>query len=93
MGLKYFHTWNSAPNIMCGGTPQQNIYVASSLRFQDYIPFEFWGDCVLTASHLISCNPFYVLDGHIPYDMWFGKKPNYDQIRTFGCLCCVNKGT
>ncbi|KAH9697023.1 hypothetical protein KPL71_023424 [Citrus sinensis] len=90
----------------CGGTSQQNgrveckhrhiLNVARALRFQAFLPIEFWGECVLTACDLINRTPSVLLDGQTSYERLFGKAPFYENIWSFGCLAyaynCDHRG-
>ncbi|CAJ2650467.1 unnamed protein product [Trifolium pratense] len=83
----------------CVSTPQQNgrverkhrhiLNVARALRFHANLPIRFWGECVLAATHIINRTPTMANKGITPYEMLFGKSPNYDHIKVFGCLCYV----
>lgn len=81
----------------CPYTPQQNARVerkhkhllemTRSLRFQSGLLAKYWGECLLTATHLINLLPTPVLQFKSPYELLFHQKPDYTTLRAFGCLC------
>ncbi|CAA7015697.1 unnamed protein product [Microthlaspi erraticum] len=81
----------------CVATPQQNgrverkhrhiLNVARSLLFQASLPVKFWGEAVLTAAHVINRTPTSIHKGRSPYELLFGSKPSYDQLKVFGSSC------
>nr|GMC55562.1 Retrovirus-related Pol polyprotein from transposon TNT 1-94 [Ipomoea batatas] len=50
------------------------------------MPESFWGDCILHAVYIINRLPSTALDNNIPYQILFGKVPQYQHLRVFGCL-------
>ncbi|CAM8972042.1 unnamed protein product [Rhodiola kirilowii] len=81
----------------CPYTPEQNglverkhrhiLEVARALMFEAGLPKHFWGDSVLTATHIINRLPTAVLKGKSPWEILFGEKPSLSHLRTFGCSC------
>lgn len=57
------------------------------MRFQANLPLKFWGDCVLTATYLISRIPSPLLNDLTPYEKFLGHSLVYSHQKVFGCLC------
>jgi len=58
--------------------------------FQASLPMKYWGECVLTATHLINRMRTKLLKGITPFEVLYGTLPNYDLLRVFGCLCFMS---
>ncbi|KAI3713164.1 hypothetical protein L1987_71737 [Smallanthus sonchifolius] len=100
---EYFKQKGNIHQTTCPGVPQQNgvverkhkhlLETARALMFQSKLPITFWGECVLTATHLIDIFPTRVLKGKSPSKMLFDKAPSYTHLCTFGCLCYASTST
>ncbi|KAK9681574.1 hypothetical protein RND81_10G012100 [Saponaria officinalis] len=76
--------------------PQQNgvvernhrhlLEMRRALRFHSGLTLEYWGDCVLTAAHLINRIPSSVNKNQTPYEVIYGKAAYYGELKVFGCL-------
>jgi len=83
--------------LACPYTPSQNgiaerkhrhvTETGLTLMFHARLPISFWVEAFSTAVFLINRLPSPSLGGQTPYDLLFGKKPDYSMLRTFGCLC------
>ncbi|GJS77672.1 F-box domain containing protein [Tanacetum coccineum] len=73
----------------CPHTPQQNgvverkhrhlLETARALKFEANLPTRFWGECVLTAAHVINRLPSEVIENKTPMKSYTNSKiPNYD---------------
>lgn len=78
-------------------TPQQNgvvvrkhrhlLKTSRALKFEANMPSKFWGESVLTATHVINRMPSKVIDNKTrTYEVLYNQKPNYEHMRVFGCL-------
>lgn len=81
----------------CVETPQENgiveqkhqhiLNIARAINFQANLPRKFWGDCILTTTHIINWTPTTILDDKSPYEMLYQTKASYTHLRVFVCLC------
>ena len=65
---------------------QTIVGTVRSLLMTVGIPGRFWGEAVMTAVYLLNWSPTRSLDGKMPYETWYNKKPMVHHFRVF---CCV----
>lgn len=69
------------------------LEVARALRFQSGLSLSFWGDCVLTATHIINRLPNAALKFEVSYEKLMGKAVDYIELKVFGCLAIAHNST
>ena len=76
-------------------TPEQNgvserlnrtlVESIRSMLADSKLPHRFWAEALSTAAYLINRSPTRALDNMTPFEAWYGKKPNVNHLRVFGC--------
>lgn len=76
-------------------TPQQNgvaermnrsiVERARCMILNSKLGKVFWDHASTTAVYLINRSPTAALGGEVPAALWYGRKPNLEKLRTFGC--------
>ncbi|GAB2275344.1 hypothetical protein Dimus_039125 [Dionaea muscipula] len=82
-------------------TPQQNgvaermnrtlLERVRCLMFTSNLPKGFWGEALNTAAYLINRSPNTVLNLKCPEEIWSGRQPTLNHLRTFGCLAYAHR--
>ena len=76
--------------------PQQNgrverrhryiLEMARALKFQSGLDNTYWGECVLTSVYIMNRLPSSVLANKSSFEILHKDKPDYNDMRAFGCL-------
>lgn len=83
-------------------TPQQNgvaeranrtlVEMARTMMLHAGTPKSLWVEAINTAVYLRNRSPTSILGNITPYEVWYGRKPNVNHLRTFGCIAvALNK--
>lgn len=64
--------------------------IARALLYRSKVPIAYWGEYLLTATHLINRLLSKVLKEKIPYFILFNQSSYYSTLRVFGYLCYVS---
>lgn len=88
---KFFATHGMIHQTSCVKRPQQNarvepkhrhiLEIARAIRFQAGLSLKYWGDCVMSAAHVINRLPTPILNNKTPYECLHNKPPNYNHLR------------
>jgi hypothetical protein len=62
---------------------------ARTMRIYSKLPPFLWDEFYLTASHLHVKTTTRTLKSKTPYEMWYGRKPDYSYMREIGCRAFV----
>ena len=54
------------------------------------LPHSFWAEALSTAAYLINQSPTKTLGDKTPFEAWYGKKPNVNHLRVFGCSAYIH---
>ena len=60
------------------------------MLFNNNLPNTFWGDALLAAVYLYSLIPHSLKDFKTPFEIRKGKKPTYNNIKTWGLKVFYN---
>jgi len=84
-------------------TPQQNGVVerrnqtvagtARSMMKAKSLPGVFWGEAVTTSVYLLNRSTCKAIGGRTPYELWNGRTPSVQHLRTFGCIAHTKVNT
>ena len=61
-----------------------------ALLFHSSVPCTFWPNALSTSTYLVNIRPCRACQNTPPHTLLFGSPPQYDHLRTFGCLCYPN---
>lgn len=50
----------------------------------------FWTEAVLTAVYLINRIPTNALENKVPAEIWYGERPNLENLKVFGCTAYLH---
>jgi transposase InsO family protein len=86
--------------LSCPYTSSQNGKAERSIRTvndilhtlleQASMPRSYWVEALHTATYVLNRRPCQPLQFRTPYQLLFGCLPDYQHLRTFGCLCYPN---
>jgi transposase InsO family protein len=65
--------------------------MARSMIYAAGLDLSYWGEAVICAAYLRNrCPTNAISSDRTPYELWYGKKPNLQHLRVFGCKAYVH---
>ncbi|PKU64958.1 Retrovirus-related Pol polyprotein from transposon TNT 1-94 [Dendrobium catenatum] len=93
----YLNSLGIHHQLSCPHTPEQNgvaerkhrhlLDITRTLLIASGLPNSFWTDALSTANYLINRLPSKTIALQTPFQKLYNNPPDYDNLRTFGCLC------
>ena len=93
----FFRSIGIAHHASCPHAHQQNgsaerkqrhiVEVGLSLLAHASMPLKYWDEAFITASYLINHLPSKVIGNYTPLERLYHQKPDYNSVKTFGCVC------
>src|SRR5271154_1252957 len=88
LGIEHHQTppYTSQSN---GVAERLNRILNESIRamlYQANMPESFWAEAVVTAAHIWNRLPSKAINNSTPYERYFGKVPNLQNLKPFGCI-------
>jgi histone deacetylase 1/2 len=93
----FFQTIGIHHRLICPHTHEQNgiierrhrhiVETGLTLLGQCSAPLQFWNYAFESSVYLINRMPTFVLQNTSPFECLFRRTPDYNFLRTFGCLC------
>jgi histone deacetylase 1/2 len=96
----FFTNMGISHHVSCPHAHQQNgfaerkhrhiVEVGLTLLAHASMPLKFWDEAFVTAVFLINRLPSRVIDQETPFFRLYGRHPDYNFLKTFGCACWPN---
>ncbi|KAL4590424.1 hypothetical protein LXL04_003353 [Taraxacum kok-saghyz] len=89
MGISHYTTAQHTPEQNGIAERRHRHIVETGLALLHYVglPLTFWSHAFQTAVYLINRLPTPILNAKSPFDLMYGRSPNYTKLKPFGCLC------
>ena len=91
--IQNFNKPNCAPSWITRRCYEMMEDMGRRMTYHKNLPSKFWKNALLTACHIMNRATLRPHTTATPYEVWFGKKPNLNYLRTFGTSCHIPKGT
>ena len=67
------------------------VEMARSMIYDAGLSLSYWGEAVICAAYIRNRCPTSAISSNCtPYELWYGKKPNLEHFRVFGCKAYVH---